>query len=61
MLLLLLAIGAFTGGIAFEGLNNAGKIDANLIIVLNDNGMSISRIKVHLPCILHTYVLQESI
>jgi len=37
--------GAFTGGIAFEGLNNAGKIDANLIIVLNDNGMSISKNK----------------
>lgn len=37
--------GAFTGGIAYEGLNNAGKMKANLIIVLNDNGMSISKNK----------------
>ena len=32
--------GAMTGGLAFEGLNNAK--DANLIVVLNDNQMSIS-------------------
>lgn len=37
--------GAFTGGIAYEGLNNAGKTKANLIIILNDNGMSISKNK----------------
>lgn len=37
--------GALTGGIAYEGLNNAGKMKANLIIVLNDNGMSISKNK----------------
>ncbi len=35
--------GAMTGGLAYEGLNNAGHIDGNLIIVLNDNEMSISR------------------
>lgn len=33
--------GALTGGIAFEGLNHAGVADANLVIVLNDNCMSI--------------------
>ena len=31
-----------TGGLAFEALNNAGNIDTNMIVVLNDNGMSIS-------------------
>lgn len=35
--------GAFTGGEAFEGLNNAGKSGTNLIIVLNYNEMSISK------------------
>lgn len=33
--------GALTGGIAFEGLNNAGVSDTNILIVLNDNCMSI--------------------
>ncbi|HEY4654343.1 MAG TPA: 1-deoxy-D-xylulose-5-phosphate synthase [Cyclobacteriaceae bacterium] len=33
--------GALTGGIAFEGLNHAGVSEANLLIVLNDNCMSI--------------------
>ncbi len=35
--------GAFTGGLAYEGLNNAGKSDNNLIVILNHNDMSISR------------------
>ncbi len=35
--------GAFTGGMAYEGLNNAGSMRGNFIIVLNDNKMSISR------------------
>ncbi|MCM1577849.1 MAG: 1-deoxy-D-xylulose-5-phosphate synthase [Ruminococcus sp.] len=35
--------GALTGGMAFEGLNNAAKCGGNLIIVLNDNEMSISK------------------
>ncbi len=35
--------GALTGGLAFEGLNNAGKGGDNLIVILNDNEMSISR------------------
>lgn len=34
--------GALTGGLAYEGLNNAGQLGSDLIIVLNDNSMSIS-------------------
>ena len=34
--------GAITAGMAFEALNNAGAMDANVIVVLNDNDMSIS-------------------
>lgn len=35
--------GALTGGLAFEGLNNAGDSSADLLIVLNDNNQSIDR------------------
>lgn len=35
--------GALTGGLAFEGLNNANVKDTNLIVILNDNQMSISQ------------------
>jgi 1-deoxy-D-xylulose-5-phosphate synthase len=34
--------GSMTGGIAFEALNHAGDLDKDLIVVLNDNEMSIS-------------------
>ena len=34
--------GALTGGMAYEALNNASKLKSNLIIVLNDNKMSIA-------------------
>jgi 1-deoxy-D-xylulose-5-phosphate synthase len=34
--------GALTGGMAFEGLNNAGELGKPLILILNDNEMSIS-------------------
>lgn len=34
--------GALSGGMAFEALNNAGRMKTNMIIVLNDNNMSIS-------------------
>lgn len=34
--------GALTGGMAFEAMNNAAKLNSNFIIVLNDNEMSIS-------------------
>ena len=30
-----------TGGMAFEGLNNAGVSKSNILIILNDNGVSI--------------------
>ena len=35
--------GAMTGGMAFEAMNNAGAMDANLLVILNDNDMSISK------------------
>jgi 1-deoxy-D-xylulose-5-phosphate synthase len=35
--------GSLTGGIAFEGLNQTGHLQKNLIVVLNDNDMSISK------------------
>lgn len=35
--------GAMTGGMAYEALNNAGVMDSSLIVILNDNEMSISR------------------
>ncbi len=34
--------GSMTAGMAFEALNNAGDLDANLLVILNDNDMSIS-------------------
>jgi len=34
--------GALTGGVAFEALHNAGGMDVPIVIVLNDNGMSIA-------------------
>jgi 1-deoxy-D-xylulose-5-phosphate synthase len=35
--------GAMTAGLAFEGLNHAGQLKKDLVVVLNDNKMSISR------------------
>ena len=34
--------GAITAGMAFEALNNAGDMDADILVILNDNDMSIS-------------------
>ena len=34
--------GAMTGGMAYEGMNNAGSLPNNLIVILNDNEMSIA-------------------
>lgn len=34
--------GAMTGGLAYEGLNNAGASNADVLVILNDNDMSIS-------------------
>ena len=35
--------GSMTGGLSFEGLNNAGALGKDLVVVLNDNTMSISK------------------
>jgi 1-deoxy-D-xylulose-5-phosphate synthase len=35
--------GSMTAGMAFEGLNHAGDLGSNLVVILNDNEMSISR------------------
>ena len=34
--------GALTGGMSYEGLNHAGSLDSRLIVILNDNDMSIA-------------------
>ena len=34
--------GSMTGGMAYEALNNAGKLETNFIVILNDNNMSLS-------------------
>ena len=39
----LIGDGALTGGLAYEGLSNAGKCAQQLLVILNDNGMSITR------------------
>lgn len=39
--------GAMTAGMAYEALNHAGDLDANLLVVLNDNEMSISLMWAH--------------
>ena len=39
----LIGDGALTGGLAFEGLNNAGNGRADLLVILNDNNQSIDR------------------
>jgi 1-deoxy-D-xylulose-5-phosphate synthase len=41
--LALVGDGALSGGLSFEGLNNAGASGEPLIVILNDNGMSINR------------------
>ncbi len=39
----LIGDGALTGGLAYEGLNNAGGSDTDLLVILNDNNISIDR------------------
>ena len=39
----LLGDGALTGGLAYEGLSDAGQSNEPLIVILNDNGMSITK------------------
>ena len=40
--LTLIGDGALTGGLAYEGLSNAGDCGQQLLVILNDNGMSIT-------------------
>jgi 1-deoxy-D-xylulose-5-phosphate synthase len=35
--------GSLTGGLAYEGLNNAGRLKRNFIVIINDNEMAISK------------------
>lgn len=35
--------GAMTGGLAYEGLNNAGALKSNILVILNDNQISIDK------------------
>ena len=35
--------GSMTGGMAFEALNHAGSTEADLLVILNDNGISIDK------------------
>lgn len=39
----LIGDGSLTGGLAFEGLNNAGAAGADILVILNDNNISIDR------------------
>lgn len=39
----LIGDGALTGGLAYEGLSDAGQSGEPMVIVLNDNGMSINK------------------
>ena len=50
----LIGDGALTGGLAFEGLNNAGASHADLLVILNDNNQSIDRNRGG----LHEYLLR---
>ena len=49
--------GAMTGGLAFEGLNNAGALKSNILVVLNDNQISIDRN----VGALHNYLVKISV
>lgn len=48
--------GALTGGMAFEGLNNAGALKSDMLVILNDNGISIDKNE----SALHNYLLKIS-
>lgn len=51
--------GAMTAGQAFEALNNAGDMDVDLLVILNDNEMSISPNVGALPKYLATNVVRD--
>ena len=42
----LIGDGSLTGGLAFEGLNNAGASKSDILVILNDNNISIDRNKI---------------
>src|SRR6056297_2130343 len=48
--------GALTGGLAWEGMNNAGNLQHPLLVILNDNEMSISKNVGSIPNYLHKIV-----
>ncbi len=50
--------GSFTGGLAFEAVNNAGRFNKNFIVILNDNKMSISKNDGAFPRYLTTVRIQ---
>lgn len=50
--------GSFTGGLAYEAMNNAGRFKKNFIVILNDNKMSISPNVGALPRYLTTVRIQ---
>ena len=52
--------GSFTGGMVYEALNNASQSKTNFIIVLNDNGMSISENVGGFPSYLSTLRTNET-
>ncbi len=49
--------GAMTGGMAFEGLNNAGALKSNILVILNDNQISIDKN----VGALHNYLVKLSV
>lgn len=49
--------GAMTGGLAFEGLNNAGALKSNILVILNDNQISIDKN----VGALHNYLVKMSV
>ncbi len=52
--------GASTGGELYEGLNNAGKSDTNIIVILNYNEMSISKMLAEWQKISFLHAYKES-
>ena len=58
--LALIGDGALTGGLAYEGLSNAGQSGENMVVILNDNGMSIQKNVGGIAALLTNYHLRPS-
>ena len=56
--LALIGDGALTGGLAYEGLSDAGQSGENLLVILNDNGMSIQKNVGGIATLLENYHLR---